>query len=425
MNTRSGKVAYMTAGILALIYVATIILLYLFDGNIGGKLLYMAIASGVFCVYLIYTVFSNAWSFVQQPFSAYIIIGFYLIVCLLFCFPNRYFDDFALIYLIAIPVAVFYGFQYSLVTLVAIVVILAVGGRYGELDIQHIGYSVIACAMASGQKSKGMDVASGVVAFLLQGIVLLISRRESVSFLTELGVIILNSIAIPGTYRLAQLKEQVQGVTEVSAVGIENTELIPELLSENASISVETEKKVEKKVQVVDYSKYPLDIVYLISDECEVLKSMNSFAPRAFERAMEIATFAQKIAYKFGANSDLVYAAALYHDVDKIYKETPGASIVLPEYLYTIVKRQNEKVPPTSMEELIVLLSNHVLAIHHYMEKNNSNISITKVIENIFNLQLKKGSIMSAGISMSVYHKMKQEVTSEFMRYLENKATNE
>ncbi len=423
MNTRSGKVAYMTAGILAFIYVVTIILLYLFDGNIGGKLLYMAIASGVFCVYLIYTVFSNAWSLVQQPFSAYIIIGFYLIVCLLFCFPNRYFDDFALIYLIAIPIAVFYGFQYSLVTLVAIVVVLAVGGRYGELEIQHIGYSVIVCAMASGQKNKGMDVASGVVAFLLQGIVLLISRSESVSFLTELGIIVLNSIAIPGIYRLAQLKEQVQSVTEVSSVGIENTELIPELLAENAPIHAETEKE-EKKVQVFDDSKYPLDIAYLISDECEVLKSMNSFAPRAFERAMEIATFARKIAYKFGANSDLVYAAALYHDVDKIYKETPGASIVLPEYLYTIVKRQNEKVPPTSMEELIVLLSNHVLAIHHYMEKNNSNISITKVIENIFNLQLKKGSIMSAGISMSVYHKMKQEVTNEFMRYLEKNAAD-
>lgn len=427
MNTSSGKVAYMTTGILAIIYVATIILLYLFDGNIGGKLLYVAIASGVFCVYLIYAVFSNAWSLVQQPFSAYIIIGFYLIVCLLLCFPNRYFDDFALVYLIAIPIAVFHGFQHSLVTLVAIVVVLAVSGRYEALEIQHIGYSIIACAMASGQKSKGMDVASGIVAFLLQGIVLLISRREGVAELTELGIIVLNSIAIPGIYRLAQLKEQGQNATEVSEVGVENTELITEPLVENAPISSETEKEEteeDNKVQVVDYSKYPLDIAYLISNECEVLIAMKSFAPRAFERAMEIATFAQKIAYKFGANSDLVYAAALYHDVDKIYKETPGASIVLPEYLYTIVKRQNEKVPPASMEELIVLLSNHVLAIHHYMEKNNSNISITKVIENIFNLQLKKGSIMSAGISMSVYHKMKQEVTNEFMRYLEKNAAD-
>lgn len=425
MNTNSGKVVHVTAGIIAFMGAATILLLYLLDGNIGGKLLYQAIASGVFCVCLIYTILVDSKKLVQQPLSSYIIISYYLIVCLLLCFPNRFFDAFALIYLISIPVAVFYGFRYAVVTIAAVVVMLLLSGSYGALEILHIIYALITCAVASGTKDKGMDIMSGITAILLQGIVLLISRRTMIpdtsSIWIEIVVIVINALTIPGTYRLLQLKEQIPEVVQPSEFEEEHSDFVLETVTQSMIADKDPEPEPEEKIQVIDYSHYPLDIVQLICDECEVLKAMKSCAPRAIERAMEIATFARKISYKFGANSDLVYAAALYHDVDRIYKEAPGAEIVLPEYLYKIVKRQNEKELPASVEELIVLLSNHVLAIYHYMEKNNSTISISKVTENIFALQLKKGSIMSAGISMSVYHKMKKEFINEFMIYLEQK----
>ena len=182
-----------------------------------------------------------------------------------------------------------------------------------------------------------------------------------------------------------------------------------------------TTAPVRKEEVPIDYSRFPFDLSYLVSEECEVAKRISAVAPRAFCRAKEIAGFARRVSVKFGANSDLVYAAALYHDIAKIYVSAPTADVMLPECLYLMIKRQNEKQLPTSTEELIVLLSNHLLAIHHYMEKNASDISISKVIENIFNLQLKKGSIMSAGISMSLYHKMKQEFTNEFIVYLSEK----
>lgn len=433
MNTNTGSIVYRLTGILAALGAMTIILLYLFEGNIGGTLLYLAIASGVFCVFLIYTIIINARSLIQQPFSIYIVVGFYLIVCLLLCFPNRYMEEWALIYLIAVPIACFYGFRHAVVVILCATVLSVYSiGEIGRVEIQHIAYILIAALAASGKKQIGMDLLAAFAAFVSQGILLLVSRNviaaDTSSFLMEFGIVLINSFAIPVVYRLAALKETGQGAAEekmAEETGTEQTEeqpvpVVTILPSESAVLQEET-AAITQTVQNPMMYGYPMDISYLISEECVILKSMKEFAPRAFNRAMEIAAFARSISYKFGANSDLVYAAALYHDVERIYKEEPGAAVVLPEYLYTIVKRQNEKQPPISIEELIVLLSNHVLAIYHYMEKNNANISISKVIDNIFNLQLKKGNIMSVGISMSVYHKMKQEFTNEFLIYLEDK----
>jgi len=433
MNTNTGNIAYKLSGILAVLGALTIILLYLFEGNIGGTLLYQAIASGVFCVFLIYTCLIHSRTIAQQPFSMYLVLGFYLIVCLLQCFPNRYMEAFALIYLIAVPVSCFFGFRHAVVVILCAAILSVYSiGRIGRDEIQHIAYILIAALAASGIKTKGPDLPAAFTAFVSQGILLLLARNVVApgmpSFLLEFGIITVNSLTIPVVCRLAVLKETGQAVAEeydIVEKDIEAETEEPILVSvlpfeETVDVSNDVEP-MGPSVQSIPLAGYPMELSDLISEDCVILKSMKECAPRAFERALEIAVFARRIAYKFGANSDLVYAAALFHDVEKIYKGEPGAAVVLPEYLHTIVKRQNEKQPPVSMEELIVLLSNHVLAIYHYMEKNNATISISKVIENIFNLQLKKGNIMSVGISMSVYHKMKQEFTNEFILYLEDK----
>ena len=425
MNTNFVRVVYKVVGSLAALYAITVLLLYLFDGNIGGILRYQVITAGVLCVFLIYTIIIFSKNLVRQPFSAYVVVGLFLIICLLLCFPNQYVDEFAVIYLIATPLACYFGIRYALVGILAVTLFATFDGGINATDIQHACYALITAIAASGKLSNGEDIISGLIAFVLQGILLLLSRSsiasDSIQLIKEITVMVLNSLSIPVVYRLSVIKE---------APASMDADFAPEQVVPTASsagtvksgFSGEAVALCEvQESETYDEAGYPYTIAYLISDECRVLKAMRECAPRAFDRALEIATFARSMAYKFGANSDLVYAAALYHDVDRIYKAEPGAAVVLPEYLYTIVKRQNEKQSPVSMEEMIVLLSNHVLAIYHYMEKNNTTISISKVIENIFNLQLKKGSIMSAGISMSMYHKMKQEFTNAFILYLENK----
>ncbi len=417
MNRKTGKAVGITAAILAAIFAASLFLLCLLDGNIGGTLLYQAITSGVFCVFLIYLVIVHSDT-VHQPFPAYMVTGFYLIVSLILCFPNRYTDDFGIMYLIAIPIAVFYGFRYSLVAITAAYVFICfstVGNS--AIEIQHVIYVVIVCAAGSGIRKKGADIISAVTAMILQGIVLLLSVNLSAAAVsivfTEVIVIILNSLTVFVVYRLVRLNELIPELSDVMEMETD------ESIADNSAGM--TTAPVRKEEVPIDYSRFPFDLSYLVSEECEVAKRISAVAPRAFCRAKEIAGFARRVSVKFGANSDLVYAAALYHDIAKIYVSAPTADVMLPECLYLMIKRQNEKQLPTSTEELIVLLSNHLLAIHHYMEKNASDISISKVIENIFNLQLKKGSIMSAGISMSLYHKMKQEFTNEFIVYLSEK----
>lgn len=431
MNTNVGSIVQKLIGILVAFCAMTIILLYLFEGNIGGKLLYPAIASGVFCVFLIYSILINSKSLTQQPFGIYLIAGFYLIVCLLLCFPNPYMESIALIYLIAVPVSYFLGFRHAVVIIFCTAVLSNTGG-ISRTEIQHIGYILIAAATASGKKQNGLDIWSAITAFLLQGILLLLSKSsvaaDAPDLLTELIIVLCNSITIPLVYRLASLKETAQNIdidieAEKDSV-LSVAEAIPgvDIIVKEESVQEDGSVSGNLILPLAAGSlRYPLELSYLINDDCVILKSMNDFAPRAVERAKEIASFAREIAYKFGVNSDLVYAAAIYHDVERIYKGEPGPEVVLPEYLYTIVKRQNDKQAPASIEELIVLLSNNVLAIYHYIEKKHPQISVSKVIDNLFAHHLKNGNIMTAGISMSAYHKMRQEFTNEFIIYLESK----
>jgi len=304
----------------------------------------------------------------------------------------------------------------------AIFLLLSFGGNgSGVYEIHHVIYAVIVCSACAKKKQKGSDLVAALTAFVLQGIILLLSRNfffaDQITFVKEIIVIVLNSVTVPLVFRLSLLQESVP--ESVETVETEKPEATEEAVD---VIPIEAIHELSKPELEIDYSKFPFDLSYLVREDCEVAQRIKACLPRAFERATEIACFARSVAGKFDVNSDLVYTAALYHDVERIYNSAPTADVVLPEYLYQMIKRQNEKQLPTSVEELIVLLSNHLLAIHHYMEKNNSDVSITKIIENIFNLQLKKGSIMSAGISMSLYHKMKQEFTSEFIAYLNSKA---
>ena len=422
MSTNAGKAVYMTAGVLAAIYAAAILLIYYFEGNIGG-LLYPAIVSGVLCVFLIYMIVINSEKTIKQPFSAMFVVGCYLILCLLICFPNQYVNDFAVMYLISIPIAVFFGLRYSVVAICAILVLTIVSGNCNwTLEIQHVMYLLISCVLANGKRKKGLDLVAAVIAFLLQGILLAVSvgihSFGIKTLITEVFVIVINSAMIPIVFRLSQLYEQTGLVAETEAqVDVETAES-----ERQAKQEVEEDLLHNPMVSVpVDYSKYPYELSYLIQDDCEVAMRLRGLAPRAYKRDLEIADFARRISYHFGANSDLVYAVALYHDIERIYHGEPSAQVILPECLYRMIKRQVEKQAPQSLEELIVLLSNHVLAIYRYIEKNNSDISISKVIDNIFNLQLKKGHIISAGISMSQYHKMRHEFTEEFLHYIESK----
>lgn len=414
MNTRTGKSVALTAVSIAVIYAACIVLLYLFEGNIGGKLLYQAIATGAFCVFLIYMVLIHAGELLQKPIAQLIICGFFLLVCLSVCFPNRYVESFALVYLIAVPIAVFFGFRYALVTVAAVFIIFSFSCDYGFTDFQHVFYITVASAAASGKKGYRGDVVSAFIAFLIQAILVLLSRTFVIhdyhNILIELSIILLNSVTISVVYRLSILHERVSEVP----VRIQSEIAVSEA-------SIPQDDNSENNGFLPKYLTLPLELSYLTKDDCEVAAYMKDCAPRAFARAEEIAEFARNMSYKFGANSDLVYAAARYHDIERFYKGDPGVERLLPEYLYQMIRRQNEKQAPASLEEMIVLLSNHVLAIYHYIEKNKSVISTDKVIENIFNLQLRKGYIMTAGISMSLYHRMKQEFTNEFLIYLENK----
>ncbi len=416
MNTKQKRSVLLLAVILSAICAVSIFLLYYFEQNIGGRLLYLAIASGVFCVLLIYILILNAEVLIQQPFSGYIVAGMYLLVSLLICFPNQIVDKVGALYIIAIPVSVFFGFRYGLVTVFNLLVIVILGyGWDGSIEIQHVSYALIVCAVAAGRKNKKLDIVAALFAAALQFVLLFVGQNRA-HMVYETVIICINAAMIPVVHRAAGLREQFNENAE---------ELLQEGLVEGVAEEVTdasmAKNNVEDKQVTEDLSKYPYSLSYLSSDTCEVVQYLRTNAPKSFTRAKEVADFARTMALKFGANSELVYCAAIYHDIERLYRQVPGASVILPDVLYRMIQKQNNKEAPGTIEELIVLLSNHVITIYHYMEKNGTNVAVEKVIDSIFNLQLKKGNIMAMGISMSLYHKIKQGFTNEFIGFIKNK----
>lgn len=416
MNTKQNRSVLLLAVILSAICAVSIFLLYYFEQNIGGRLLYLAIASGVFCVLLIHILILNVEILIQQPFSGYMIAGMYLLVSLLICFPNRIVDSVGALYIIAIPVSVYFGFRYGLVTVLNLLVIVILGyGWDGSIEIQHISYTLVVCAVAAGKKSKRLDLLAALFVAVLQ-FVLLFSGTNKSHLIYETVIICMNAVMIPIVHRVAGLREQFNENTE---------ELLQESMladdTEDVADAFITDSNSADKHDVPDLSKCPYALSYLSSDECEILQYLQTNAPKSFARAKEVADFARTMALKFGANSELVYCAAIYHDIERLYKQVPGASVILPDVLYRMIQKQNKKEAPGTIEELIVLLSNHVITIYHYMLKNGTNIAVEKVIDSIFNLQLKKGNIMTMGISMSLYHKIKQEFINEFIGFIKDK----
>jgi membrane-associated HD superfamily phosphohydrolase len=149
---------------------------------------------------------------------------------------------------------------------------------------------------------------------------------------------------------------------------------------------------------------------------------MKECSQKQFERCEELAVLSGRIAKKVGAKEELTYVAALYCDMSKILQnditvtsEELARENDFPEELIKIIQEQTEKdALPSSMESAIVLITNNIITMYHFIMKNKKDVSMSKLIENTFQMHLKKGTIRSAGMSMSQYHKIRQEFYSEF-----------
>ncbi len=154
-----------------------------------------------------------------------------------------------------------------------------------------------------------------------------------------------------------------------------------------------------------------------------LLQEMKEYSRELFQHALTIGDLSHRAAIAIGANKTLTLAGGLYHEVGKIkgknYMEE--GQVLAEEYgfpneLKAILREHNIKYDkPSSVEAVIVMLADNIVTTIEYIEKNDDRKFTTpKIIENIFQLRMEKGTFDSANLSLKDYKLLKEFFINEF-----------
>ncbi len=197
---------------------------------------------------------------------------------------------------------------------------------------------------------------------------------------------------------------------EITSINAEN-ELFPEAKEDNDSIDA----------MISHGTRTSYDV--LCDLENDLIKKMKQHSAVLYEHALQIGDLSYRAAMEIGANDMLALAGGLYHEVGKIngknYIEEGlviAEDYAFPNELKAIIKEHNIKYEkPGSVEAAIVMLSDSVVSTIDYIVKNDEHkFTTNKVIDNIFQLRMDKGTFDSADISLKNYKKLKEFYQKEF-----------
>jgi cyclic-di-AMP phosphodiesterase PgpH len=163
----------------------------------------------------------------------------------------------------------------------------------------------------------------------------------------------------------------------------------------------------------------------LCSTDNELLKKLQQHSEVLYSHALHIADISERAAKLIGASEQLAKAGGLYHEIGKLngknYIEEGliiAEDYAFPKELTAIIREHNIKYDkPNSVEAAIVMLSDSVVSTIEYIEKSNDHKYTTdKIIDNIFQLRMDKGTFDNAKLSLKDFKLLKEFYLKEFGR---------
>ncbi|MDF2539432.1 MAG: hypothetical protein K0S76_2453 [Herbinix sp.] len=154
-----------------------------------------------------------------------------------------------------------------------------------------------------------------------------------------------------------------------------------------------------------------------------LLKRLKVFSESLYEHSLKIGDLSYRAALEIGADAMLAKAGGYYHEIGKLngknYIEEGlklAEEYAFPKELILILKQHNIKFDkPTSVEAAIVMLSDNVVSTIEYIVKSeDAKFTPNKVIDNIFQLRMEKGTFDSSGLSVKDYKQLKEFYQREF-----------
>lgn len=169
--------------------------------------------------------------------------------------------------------------------------------------------------------------------------------------------------------------------------------------------------------------KYIYNYDLLINDNNELWIEIKKHSHSLYEHSKLIGELSEKAAEKIGADPKLSKAGGRFHEVGKIrqgdYMEMNlkiAEEYSFPQELKDIINEHNiMHDKPRSVESAIVMLTDHLVSTLQYISKTKNNIySNDKIIEQLFQIRLKKGSFDESGLLVKDYKILKEFFIEEF-----------
>ena len=202
----------------------------------------------------------------------------------------------------------------------------------------------------------------------------------------------------------------------------------------NEGGSFENSESKNVSVQELATTEEVMDITMLYQGErtnydvlCDrnnvLIQRMKDYSEVLYQHALTIGDLSHRAAQAIGANENLTLAGGLYHEVGKINGKNyiEEGQVLAEEYgfpneLKAILKEHNIKYEkPNSVEAVIVMLADNIVTTIEYIEKNDDRKFTTqKIIENIFQVRMDKGTFDMANLSLKDYKTLKDFFISEF-----------
>jgi putative nucleotidyltransferase with HDIG domain len=162
----------------------------------------------------------------------------------------------------------------------------------------------------------------------------------------------------------------------------------------------------------------------LCSPENELVMRLKAYSETLYGHALLVAEISGRAAKQIGAVEQLAYAGGMYHEIGKIggknYIEEGliiAEDYAFPKELKAIIKEHNIKYDkPGSVEAAIVMLTDNVVSTIDYISKTEDRkFTPEKIIDNIFQMRMDKGTFDQSGLSLKDFKLLKEFYLNEFM----------
>ena len=192
------------------------------------------------------------------------------------------------------------------------------------------------------------------------------------------------------------------------------------ILDENLSASNET-------IHMMELYNLETGTSYELLNEItnELLLRIKEYSESLYEHSIQIGNLSYRAAQIIGADEMLSKAGGYYHEVGKmIGKNYIEEGLILaseygfPKELKAILRQHNIKYEkPTSIEAAIVMLSDNVVSTIEYIDKTgDKKFTTNKIIENIFQTRMEKGTFDETGLSVKDFKVLKEFYQNELKR---------